>query len=131
MKQKISNQELLSVSKLQPFERYQYFLKRVADFEVMYTLEDNHSNLALAEVGTVKIISFWSAPEYAIACAIDEWNDYKVREISLNDFESMVVPEIQDKGLLINIFSIPDKTGFIVDVNEFNRDLDGELEKYE
>jgi hypothetical protein len=131
MKQKISDQELLSVSKLQPFERYQYFLKRVADFEVMYTLEDNHSNLALAEVGTYKIISLWPAPEYAIACALDEWNDYNVREISLNDFKSIVVPEIEDKGLLINIFSIPDKIGFIVDVNEFNRDLAVELEKYE
>ena len=131
MKQKISNQELLFVSKLQPFERYQYFLKRVADFQTLYTLEDNYANLAIAEIEGNQIISLWPAPVFALACATEKWDNCLVREIFLADFELIYTPEIRKKNLLLNIFSVPDKTGFIIDIDEFFRDLSTELEKYE
>jgi len=127
---KINKQEIESVSKLPVFERYKYFIKRVADFEIMYTLVDDDDNLAISEVEDKRLVSFWSASEFASICAIKEWQDYKIKEISLEEFEEEYIDTIAENDYLINIFSTAETTGFIVDINEFARDLNEEMKKY-
>jgi hypothetical protein len=127
---KISNQEIDNVSKLPAVERYSYFVKRVADFEILYSLIDNSNNLALSEIEGRKMLSFWTAPEFATICAIKEWQDYSTKEISLEEFEEEYIDIIELNNYLINIFPTVETTGFVVDVNEFARDLSEEMKKY-
>lgn len=79
----ITNEEILNVSKLDVFKRYSYFIKRVADEEMIYTLS-LENEIAIAEVKNKKFISVWSAAEFAKECAALEWENYTVVEISLD-----------------------------------------------
>lgn len=127
---KITQREIESVSSLNPFDRYKYFIKRVADFEVMYTLVDERGRFAISEVEGNIMLSFWSAQEYAIINAANEWKNYRVQTITLGDFEKEVIDLISEQNYLLNIFPINDKTGFVVNIGEFAKDLASEMKKY-
>ena len=127
---KISQKEIESVSSLPAFDRYQHFIKRVADFELMYTLCDDKGDFAIADLDNNELLSFWPAKEYANLNAIGEWSAYQVKEISIQDFEDEVIDIIVSQSYLLNIFPTNDKTGFVVDLEEFSRDLSSEMGKY-
>jgi hypothetical protein len=127
---KISDREIEAVSKLQPLERYQYFMKKVADTEKMYSLVDKEGNFALSDVEINVLFSLWSAPEFALKCAQGAWEGFAAKEITIEDFEDNIIDIVSDNNWLINVFSIEGKTGFVVDFGEFARDLSFELKKY-
>lgn len=126
----LSIQEVESVIKLVPFERYKYSLKRIADNETLYTLKKDDETIAISDLDNEKLIPFWSAKEFAELNISDEWKEFYVEEISLNDFEKDIINLIEKEKFLLNIFPINNKTGFVVSLDEFIRDLNDELEKF-
>ena len=127
---KVSEKEIQAVCNLAPFDRYQYFIKRVADSERMYSLVDNNGDYAISDVDESVLFSVWSAPEFAQMCIQDGWKDFQLKEITIEEFEDKVIDEIEQNGLLINVFPVGNKSGFVVDLNEFARDLSEEMKKY-
>jgi len=127
---KITNKEIEAVSQLEAFQRYEYFIKRVADSERMYTLVDDNGNFAIADVESSTVLSVWSASEFAENNAVDEWGSFSVKEITLEEFEEDIIDMIEENNWLISVFSIKGKSGFVVDINEFAKDLSAEMQKY-
>lgn len=127
---KISQKQIESVSSLPAFKRYEHFIKRVADFELMYTLCDDRGNFAIADLEKKELLSFWPAKEYAELNAVGEWSVYQVQEISVEDFEDRIINFIVSQNYLLNIFPANGRTGFVVSLEEFVRDLSSEMEKY-
>ncbi|NSL85806.1 DUF2750 domain-containing protein [Chitinophaga sp. Mgbs1] len=87
----ITEKEKENVIELNPFERYKYTIKWIADGEILYTLVKDEE-VAIATVDKFKLIPIWSAPVFAEMAAIDEWKAYKLKAITLSDFESSLVP---------------------------------------
>lgn len=126
----ISKMEFNALCKLEPYSRYMYFIKKFADMGIMYSLVNEKNKFAIAEVSNKMLISFWPAKDFAITLATGKWVKYSEYEISLDSFNEKVIPEIKQNGYLINIFPLFDKSGFVVDVEEFVRDLNTELNNY-
>ena len=126
----LKTQEIESVIKLEPFERYKYSLKRIADNETLYTIKRDNETIAISDLDEEKLIPFWSAKQFAELNITDEWNEFYVEEISLDDFENEIVDFINENNFLMNIFPINNKTGFVVSLDEFIRDLNIELERF-
>mgnify|MGYP003610105551 FL=1 len=126
----LKTQEIESVIKLEPFERYKYSLKRIADNETLYTIKRDNETIAISDLDDEKLIPFWSAKQFAELNITDEWNEFYVEEISLDDFENEMVDFINENNFLMNIFPINNKTGFVVSLDEFIRDLYIELERF-
>lgn len=127
---KITDKEIEATSNLEPAKRYQYFIKRVADSEKMYSLVDDEGSWAIADVDEKSLFSVWSAPKFAETCAVGEWEGFVVKEFTIENFEDEVIDEIDKNGYLINVFSVKGKSGFVVELNEFARDLSEEMKKY-
>ena len=126
----LKTQEIERVIKLEPFERYKYSLKRIADNETLYTIKRDNETIAISDLDDEKLIPFWSAKQFAELNITDEWNQFYVEEISLDDFENEMVDFINENNFLMNIFPINNKTGFVVSLDEFIRDLNIELERF-
>ncbi|MDR2271355.1 MAG: DUF2750 domain-containing protein [Sphingobacterium sp.] len=126
----LSEKEISSVVRLIPFERYKYFLKRLADTERMYTLVNGNNEYAFSEVENNYLFSIWPFIEYALLSAVGEWVDYKVKEITLEEFEDEVIDWLEQNNYLINVFSVDSKVGFVVNLMAFVRDLSEELKNY-
>ena len=125
----LNNLEINNVISLKPLERYKYFIKKVADFEELWVLLDSKGNHALSCLEDKTFISIWSHYPYLKTCLNDEWSKFFPTKITLDDFESNVIDYMEDDYLL-NIFPVNNKSGFIVTLKEFIRDLNDELDKY-
>ncbi|AZA55461.1 DUF2750 domain-containing protein [Chryseobacterium sp. G0201] len=125
----MNQKEIENVVSLEPIERYKYFIKKVADWETFFTLLDEDGEYVLSELDDYKLLPLWSAKEYAELCKIGGWEKYTIKELSLDDLEDEIIDFITENDCLINVFPIYDKTGFVVNLQEFTRDLNDELEK--
>lgn len=123
--------EIENVSKLDPFKRYKYFIKKIADFEELWTLVDKNGDIALSEVENNILVSFWTDEAFIKSNLDSGWKECVPLKIGLDDFEEVFMPLIVENEYLINVFPVNGKSGFIVNINEFTRDLNEELENYE
>jgi hypothetical protein len=117
--------EMEKVAALPPFDRYQYTIKKVADFGQAYTLVHEDGTRALADADGKTLLSVWPAASYAKRNAIGEWLHCQAQNISLEQLISVEPDEV-----LVNVFSVNGKAGFIVSPEELKRDLKEELEQY-
>ena len=113
------------------FKRYQYSLKKIADNEVLFTLINKKGEYAFSEIEGSELIPIWSSPDFAAKCISVLWQEYEPKEISLDAFENELAELIIENEYLLDVFPANDKTGFIVSLDEFMRDLNEELEQYE
>ena len=126
----LHRKEIETVSSLAPVERYKYFIKKVADSKLLYTLVDEKGLYAISVLDNVKLLPFWSSNEYTELCTEKGWEEFNIKEISLDFFEDEIVDFISENNYLLNIFPVNDKTGFVVDIEEFARDLSTEMKNY-
>ncbi|WP_336690599.1 MULTISPECIES: DUF2750 domain-containing protein [unclassified Chryseobacterium] len=127
----MNQKQIENILKLEPQKRYEYFIRKVADFEELWTIVDENGDYALSSVDDKTLVSFWSAEEFIGSNLDDEWSNCKTLKLSLDDLTDEVLPYIADNDYLMNIFPINGRSGFIVDLEEFSRDFTEELKKYE
>lgn len=126
----MNQKEYDNVINLKPFERYKYFIKKVADFEELWTIINFNGDYALSDVEDNVMISFWPKSEFIKSNLTNGWEDCKPKRLTLDDLENEIFDLIDSNNFLINIFPVNGKSGFIVDLNEFARDLSDELKNY-
>jgi Protein of unknown function (DUF2750). len=119
-----------SVSKLSPIERYKYFIKKIADYEELWTIIDGNGDYALSDVDDKVLISFWSEEEFISSNLEEGWEKCTPKKLSFDDLENEIFDLIAAEGYLINVFPVNGKSGFVVDLDEFARDLSDELKNY-
>lgn len=74
---KLNKKEIESVSKLVPYKRYKYFIKKIADFEELWTLLDKDENIALSNIEDKTLVSFWTAKDFIESNLDDNWKGFK------------------------------------------------------
>jgi len=128
---KIHPKEIENVLKLEPFERYKYFIRKVADFEEFWTIVDDKGDLGVSIVNNKTLISVWTAEDFIKSTLKDNWKNHAPIKMTLDDFEELITPIILENNYLIAVFPVNNKSGFIVTFDEFVKDLNEELEQYE
>lgn len=127
----MNSKEIENVIKLEPFKRYEYFIKKVADFEQLWTIVDEDGDYAISEVDEFSLITFWPAEEFVSLDLQEGWADCTPLKLTLDDLRDNIFDVINSENYLINVFPVNGKSGFVVDLAEFSRDLNEELDKIE
>jgi hypothetical protein len=127
----IRPEKINSVSTMGAFDRYRYFIKKIADYDEFWVLKNESNNLALSEVQGKTLLPFWSAEEFIQSCLNGQWARYVPEKITLEEFEANLLPLIADRNYLIDVFPVNNKAGFVVTLDEFVHDLNNELGSYE
>lgn len=125
----MNDKEINAVINLNANKRYEYFIKKVADFEEVWGLynqgwvqaEDDNHNIT---------ITFWPNKEYATLCAIGEWSNCIPKSIALEKFISKWIPGMKKNSLKPCVFLTPNDKGIVVDCEKLLKDLYEELENY-
>ncbi len=108
--------------------RREYSVEKIAEWEEVYVLESFSNELAYGEVEGHAILPVWPSKASASQNAIDGWGDHKPKSYSIEDFFDLIGEE---DDFLISIYPVENKSGFILSVEEFMRDLIVELRNYE
>lgn len=127
----MNSKEIENVLKLEPFKRYEYFIKKVDDFEQLWTIVDEDGDYAISEVDEFSLIPFWPVEEFVSLNLQEGWEDCKPLKLTLDDLEENIFDIINSKNYLINVFPVNGKSGFVVSLQEFTRDLNEELNNYQ
>ena len=127
----MSFKEVENVSRLEPFKRYQYFIKKIADFEELWTIVDKNGDIGLSDIEGKTLIPVWPKEAYIKSCLVGNWNRHIPFKLTLDDFEESIISFVSENNYLVNVFPVGNKTGFVVNLNEFIRDLNEELGQYQ
>ncbi|MEY2869358.1 MAG: hypothetical protein RIR01_1849, partial [Bacteroidota bacterium] len=105
-------------------------IKKIADFEELWTIIDRNGDFALSDIDDKVLVSFWSAEEFVNSNLNDGWENCSPKKLTLGDLEDQIFDLIASENYLINVFPVNGKSGFVVELDEFARDLSDELKNY-
>ncbi len=126
----VNEKQFRNVVALAAPERFEHFVKVVADWEVAWALWDD--GWALMEDDQARqVFPLWPAREYAEAHCTGEWASYEPKEISLPDLLDRLLPQFREKGVLSGIFPTPGGRGVTLPPEQLEAALRDEMAKYE
>jgi hypothetical protein len=124
----INKKEFETVIKQPPNIRYEYFIKKVVDFERVWGLYNDGWATAKDKEDNA-LIPFFPKKEFAEICAKNEWSGYKAEPIDLDDFIDKWLTGMKNDGIKPSIFPTDDDT-VVVSIDVILNDLETELENY-
>ena len=130
---KVSKQELEAVTALSPEKRYNYFVKRICDWEQVWTLyEDDYIVLNEAKNDKLYILLFPFkdfAKHYATNTRGMKGVSYKSFEI--NEFLETIIKKLQANNVSnALVFPVANGYGLNVSMIDMVKDIQSELENY-
>lgn len=125
-----TNKKIENILKMSESERYDYFVRKVADFEQLWGLNNNGWALLGDDKGN-RILPIWPEKEFAQLCAVDQWKSYSPEVIELNNFLEKWIPGMLNDKTMLNVFLTPNSKGTVVSPDQLDEDLQDELEQYE
>jgi hypothetical protein len=108
--------------------RYEYFIKKVADFEEVWGLYKEGWATGQDEEGNT-LIPFFPKKEFAEDCARNEWSGFKAEAIELDEFMNEWLVGMKTDGVKPSIFPTDEDTT-LVNIDVLLHDLENKLEKY-
>lgn len=128
---KINDKEFEAVSAL-PFQaRYEYFIKHVADSEVVWSLGADDGWVLMGDKEGHEVVPVWPHDRYAAACVSADWAGNKPRPIPLSDWMDVWLPGLAQDHRLVVVFRTPTSNGAVVTPGRLTEDLAEELRNYE
>ncbi|MBW3623235.1 MAG: DUF2750 domain-containing protein [Armatimonadetes bacterium] len=127
----VSDKELESVFSLPAPKRYEYFVKRVADSEEVWSVGDNDGWALLGNDEGKELVPVWPHERYAAACAKGPFSGNEPRMIPLDAWMERWLPGLEKDGRGVAVFPTLEGTAAHVSPEQLRDDLREELEKYE
>lgn len=124
----MDNKEFEAVIKLPAQKRYEYFIKKIADYEELWGLYDDR--WAMAGYDDNKVIPFWPKEEYAKDCAKGIWENYTPESIGLYEFINEWSKDMENDNIKPAIFYTKENKGIVIEVEKLIDDIEEELENY-
>lgn len=124
----MSNPEFEALRKATANDRYEYFVKHVADYEEVWGLFDEGWAMTKSDEGDL-LFPVWPTREFANHCAVEEWSAYKAEEIDLESFLEQWLPGLEQDGHMVSVFWNLDDA-VVVRPRTLCEHLTQELEKY-
>jgi hypothetical protein len=114
----------LSVTTLDAPERYDYFIRKICDFEVVWGLFDE--GWAAGSVDGTDVIPIWPERELAAECATGDWASLAPREIPLEAFVTKWIPGATADASRFAIFPTPSQKAIVVENATLLADIEAE-----
>jgi hypothetical protein len=122
----IDTRQLQAVVMLPGPQRYAYFVKRVAETGVVWSLYRQGWALASKEDGTL-VFPLWPDSEFAQVCADYEWTGYAPQSFSLQELMTELLPQLEQDGIVTGVFYTPGARDVMPTAGLLRADLDDEM----
>lgn len=124
------NKKKENILKLSEEERYDYFTRRLTDFEEVWGLDKDGWALLRNDLNN-QVFPFWPEKEFAKLCAVDQWEGYVSKSIDIYTFLEKWIPGMELDKILVSIFYTPQAKGKVISPQILGNALNEELEQYE
>jgi hypothetical protein len=131
MSWRIHDKEFESVMALPPPARYEYFVKRVADWEAIWSLGSDEGYAVMGDDDGHELLPVWPHELFAAASATGDWTANKLRRIDLDAWMERWLPGLERDGRMVAVFPSPNRKGVVVPPERLRHDLQAELSRIE
>lgn len=98
--------------------RFKHFIGRAADCERLWGLRDASGWVGLTDETGAPGFPVWPHPDYAIACATQNWAGCFPAEIDVHEFMEEWLPDMTEREVCIAVFPTPSMFPLRVDSNK-------------
>jgi hypothetical protein len=123
---KIDTRQLQAVVMLPGPQRYEYFIKRVAESGVVWSLYRDGWALAKKQDGTL-VFPLWPDSDFAQICADYEWAGYQPQSFALAELVDELLPQLEQDGIVTGVFYTPGARDVMPTAGLLRADLDDAL----
>jgi hypothetical protein len=123
---KIDTRQLQAVVMLPGPQRYEYFIERVAETGVVWSLYRDGWALAKKEDGTL-VFPLWPDSDFAQLCADYEWAGYQPQSFALAELVDELLPQLEQDGIVTGVFYTPGARDVMPTAGLLRADLDDAL----
>ena len=123
--------KLLNVQSLDPIKRLEYFIRKIADYELIWGSYGNNGWLLLSDENGRKIVPFWPEKEFVNEYNVTHKYEYFPKKIDLYYFLDKWINGLTKDKIDIIVFPVMKKESIIVTPLELKVLLRNELEQYE
>lgn len=128
----ISKKEIDAILKLEPLDRFKYFIKRVVDFEEVWLLFNENDGYALnIEDDNSKYLPVWPFKEFSETWRSGSFSKFNSVKVNIHIFKDEMLPKLSKNKINILVFPTETKKGFIITIKEFENILNDEMTQYE
>ncbi|WP_345807893.1 DUF2750 domain-containing protein [Bacillus pumilus] len=121
--------ELETTIQLLAKKRYDYFIKKIVDFEEVWSLRNENGWVMSEDEHRVPQLHFWPTKEHAAYCAVEPWGKSKPEMIDLDDFiEEWLLGMIAD-GINPSIFYNRNDS-VSIEIQTLKEEIEEELKNY-
>jgi hypothetical protein len=131
MSYSLNEKELESVLRLKGPVRYEYFVKRVADWDAAWGLRNSSGWETVADNEGREMLPLWPHERFAQLCATDVWGNSIPTQMDLEQLVDGWVPELCAAGRLIAVFPLPNGPGIPVTPDRLKSDILEERSRFE
>jgi Protein of unknown function (DUF2750) len=131
MSWQLDDEEFESVSVLPPEERYQQFVKRVAQWGILWGLSRDTSWAVKVDDKGYTVVPVWPHERFAAACSSGYWYSHIPRSIPLQEWMERWLPGLQRDQQLVLVFPTFNGRGVPVAPERLKADLEAELARME
>ena len=104
-------------------ERYDYFVKKVSQFEEIWSLCGDDGWVELSDSDGEICLPVWPHPDFAKAWATDDWADCSPKKISLEVWLERWTQGLEGDNTLLVVFPVGDDEGVIQTPEALHDDL--------
>lgn len=126
-----TEKEIVAVLQLDDQKRYDYWLRKVAELRVVWSVAQKGSWALTADGRGGELVPVWPHEEFAAECAKEAWPRHSPKPIQLNTWFERWVPGMERDGRLVAVFPTPGSRGLAVEPARLETDLRRELANYE
>jgi hypothetical protein len=127
---RVSEKEYENVVKLSPQDRYGIFIRRVADWELVWTLANEEGYAFMRNENDGKFLPVWPGEFYAQK-AVPLFGTYSPLQIDLYEFLDTIVPDLEYRQIGLLVFPAVEADGLVVEHTTVIHDIKEECEQYE
>lgn len=119
----LSDLELAAVQALPGPDRYAYFVRRVAEREVLWTLRNEEDFVVFTDDERRELLPVWPDRRFAEACSQTSSDETQPFKIDLDRWLAAWTPSMETEGRLIAVFPLPNDQGVVVSPGQLADDL--------
>jgi len=126
----LTSKEFESLLKTKSAKRYEYLIKKICDYEELWTLRTKTGFVVLGDNSNMEYIPIWPHPQFAEVFGTGEWENTSPIRIDLNDWIRKWIPGMIRDKRLIAPFPLNGESNPQVAPDRHLLDLQKELSKY-
>lgn len=126
----LSEQEFEAIVSLPGAKRYSYFVKKIADWEEVWSLRNEDGWVLAAVPDGNEVVPVWPHERFAKACVEGDWQDCEPVAIELSAWLERWIPGMTKDHRQIAVFPTSQDKGVVVSPERLNADLSDECEQY-